>query len=170
MRTCRVQGVGGTGCKGLTVKVFEALVAAVGEWRVCQRIGIFVLSAGEPAMMSLAEKTVPIGPEQKCEVQRGSCQLMLTTAMVDAVPVSQIQRLLVVIRHTCAYDVRCPSCCKRATSWICRDKSSPDRLCCAYSSSQVPQTPPVRRSCSSSSETPACRTLLRCVSRRLTSL
>ena len=154
----------------LTAKGCVASVGAVGGWRACRRFCRSVLSAVELVVTSVASWTGPICLVQMYAVQRGNCMLMSTTAMADAVSVSKAYSLLVVMMHTCAYDVRCPSRCKRATSWIWRDKSSPDGPCCAYSSSHVPQSPPVLRSCSSSSETPACRTLLRCVSRRLTSL
>lgn len=168
--TCRVQEVGGIARMDLIAKGCVALEGAVGEWMACRRFCRFALSVVELVMRSVASWTGPICLVQMYGVQRGSCMLMSTTAMADADSVSKAYSLLVAIIHTCAYDVRCPSRCKRATSWICRDKSSPDGPCCAYSSSHVPRSPPVLRSCSSSSETPACRTLLRCVSRRLTSL
>ena len=160
-RICRAQEVAGIARKCLTAKGCVASEGAVGGWGACRRFCRFVLSAVELVMTSVASWTGPICPVQMYGVRRGSCMLMSTTAMADAVSVSKAHSLPVVFMRTCAYDVRRPSCCKRATSWICRDKSSPD--------GPNPK-PPVLRSSSSSSDTPACRTLLRCVSRRLTSL
>lgn len=117
-RIYRVLGVGRGGCRDPIVLVWTALVGEAVGLRAFPRVCIFALSAGELGGKEFVRLLVTIDLAQRCGVRRGSCTLMWKTAKVGAACVSDVRSLDSERMLTCEYDIRWPSLCNRATSWI----------------------------------------------------